>query len=147
VIAIYPGSFNPWHEGHADILNKAFKIFDTIHIVCAKNPDKSEIGQNPPLLKLYQDFHGELKFGSLIIKTWPGLIIDYVKEVQAEAIIRGLRNGSDLQYEQNLQYWNEDLGLAIPVVYFICDRKLAHVSSSAIRSLRPFLTSRPSKTV
>lgn len=51
-------------------------------------------------------------------------------------MICGLRNGYDLQYEMNQQYWNEDLGLEISVVYFITDRKLAHVSSSAIRGIR-----------
>jgi len=59
----------------------------------------------------------------------------FCKEVQASAVIRGLRNGADLQYETNMQYWNEDLGLEIPVVYFICDRKLSHISSSMIREL------------
>ena len=51
-------------------------------------------------------------------------------------IIRGLRNGNDLQYEMNQQYWNEDVGVKIPFTYFITDRSLAHVSSSAIRSVK-----------
>src|SRR5690606_36401026 len=49
---------------------------------------------------------------------------------------RGLRNRNDLQYEMNNQYWNEDIGIQIPFVYFITDRRLAHVSSSAIRGIK-----------
>ncbi len=61
---------------------------------------------------------------------------DLVKELNAEAVVRGLRNGTDLQYEMNQQYWNEDLGLNVPIVYFITDRKLSHISSSAIREIK-----------
>lgn len=103
--AIYVGSFNPWHEGHQDILDKAKKIFDKVDVI---------------------------KYG----KDFTGLLSDYLKDKDYCAIIRGLRNGYDLQYEQNQQYWYEDLGINLPVVYFITDRKLAHISSSAIREIR-----------
>ena len=64
------------------------------------------------------------------------LLVDFVETIpEASAIIRSLRNGDDLQYEMNQQYWNEDLGLTIPVVYFMCDRSLSHISSSAIRQI------------
>lgn len=149
-IAVYPGSFNPWHEGHADILSKALKVFDEVIISAGINPEKvkpdydlSELVHCPEYL--YKD--GASPRVSVI--HFGGLLADFIKglkdgsrlhgrTVQVDAIIRGLRNGHDLQYEMNQQYWNEDLGLDIPVVYFICDRKLSHISSSIIRSLKKF---------
>ena len=103
--AIYPGSFNPWHEGHQNILDKAKKIFDKVDIAV---------------------------YG----KDFTGLLSDYLKGKNYVAIVRGLRNGYDLQYEQNQQYWYEDLGIKIPVVYFITDRTLGHISSTAIRTVK-----------
>lgn len=130
-IAIYPGSFNPWHEGHQDILRKALKIFDQVIVCQMINPDKTDNGQ-------YLMLDGAAIDRPVYVVTYKGLLVDAVKEFKAHAVIRGLRNGYDLQYEQNQQYWNEDLGLEIPVVYFITDRKLGHISSSAIRTIEAF---------
>ena len=64
-------------------------------------------------------------------------ILSILKHTKPCAVIRGLRNGNDLQYEMNQQYWNEDLGLKIPIVYFICDRTLAHnIKFSSKRNTR-----------
>ena len=130
-LAIYPGSFNPWHKGHKDILEKALKCFDEVMIVILDNPDKS----NPLASRVHieSDIINNIK--NCKVRCFSGLLVDFVKKVKADAVIRGLRNGHDLQYEMNQQYWNEDLGLEVPVVYFICDRTLSHISSSACRAM------------
>lgn len=137
--AIYPGSFNPWHKGHTDILVKALQVFDKVVVAPAKNPDKENYGFD--LRDLFKNSAG-LNHDRIRVKPFEGLLVDFVEHLQISyeddicAIIRGLRNGHDLQYETNQQYWNEDLGLTIPVVYFITDRSHGHISSSAIRALR-----------
>lgn len=135
--AIYPGSFNPWHKGHRDVLDKALKCFDKVIVALAINPDKREpLNEIEKRVKVishsfpYDDKVEVLSFG--------GLLVDFVKTRPIDAVVRGLRNGADLQYEQNLQYWNEDLGLLIPTIYFICDRNVSHISSSMVRALETF---------
>jgi pantetheine-phosphate adenylyltransferase len=64
-----------------------------------------------------------------------GLLVDAIKDLEVCAVVRGLRNGHDLEYEANNQYWNEDLGCSVPFVYFLCDRAYSHISSSAIREV------------
>ena len=130
--AIYPGSFNPWHKGHLDILTKALDVFDQVVIAQGINPSKG-VPENSLMSK---------EFGSMVrVVTFSGFLHKFIRKLDAEqnttihAVIRGLRNGADLQYEQNQQYWYEDLGLKIPIVYFITDRKLGHISSSAIREI------------
>lgn len=133
-VGIYAGTFNPWHEGHSDILNKALRIFDKVIIAIGENKNKTLAS----LVKL-NDFEGN---PYVEVKYFNGLLVDFIKELQKEnnirAIVRGLRNGSDLQYEENMQYWNEDLGINIPTIYFICDRKLSHYSSSTIREIMSY---------
>jgi len=141
--AIYPGSFNPWHEGHDDVLTKALACFDKVIIGFGVNPEK-ELPRESEARAKKLDTYLERKNGygyPVIVETFSGLLVDFVKKHQGYdaadqhtcAVIRGLRNGHDLQYEMNQQYWNEDLGLQIPIVYFICDRKLSHISSSMMR--------------
>jgi pantetheine-phosphate adenylyltransferase len=132
-IAVYPGSFNPFHDGHVDILRKALKLFDKVIVACGINPAKDYYCG--PLDELNTYFAKEIKCGKVEVQKFNGLLVDYVNECEADAIVRGLRNGNDLLYEQSQQYWNEDLGLTIPIVYFVCDRKLSHISSSAIRAI------------
>lgn len=143
--AIYPGTFNPFHKGHADILIKASKVFDQIMVVVMNNPDKTLPDDQNAKYSRFDQVYRDMKLLipnmtalDIRLDMYDGLLANYVTERGATAVIRGLRNGSDLQYEQNMQYWNEDLGLDIPVVYFVCDRKLSHISSSAIRSIAKF---------
>jgi len=124
--AIYPGSFNPWHKGHSDILNKALKVFDKI-IIAIYGEDKHSLNT---------EWFGLYLFNKLeVVKFNKQLLKDVVDKYKPMAIIRGLRNGNDLQYEMNMQYWNEDLGIKIPTVYFVSGRDVSHVSSTIIREL------------
>ena len=147
--ALYPGSFNPWHDGHTDILKKALKVFDKVLVSAGRNPDKPKWDYDLGKLCSFPDY--QCKNGvppRVSVMHFTGLLVDFVEEIKLgrnggesikiDAIIRGLRDGHDLQYEMNQQYWNEDLGIEIPFVYFICDRKLSHMSSSMIRALDKF---------
>ena len=135
--AVYPGSFNPWHQGHTDILKKALSVFDVVVVAHGFNPDKG-IKAYSDFTELYKEFPEYLDpddYRHVWVKGFAGLLVDFVKDEKADAVIRGLRNGHDLQYEMNQQYWNEDLGLVVPTVYFMCDRRYSHISSSAIKSI------------
>lgn len=131
----YPGTFNPWHQGHKDVLDKALKIFDVVIIAHGINADKTVDYYDVPMHELVNEY-GD----SILFYTFQGLLVDALNDLARDGynvtgVVRGLRNGNDLQYEMNQQYWNEDLGLTIPIVYFITDKALAHISSSAIRGI------------
>ena len=139
--AIYPGSFNPWHGGHTDVLDKALKIFDRVVVAIGSNPEKAGIASNPSV-QFFEEEYGD----RVILLRFNGLLVDFIKELNddgwpIDVVIRGLRNGQDLEFEKTQQYWNEDLGLEIPTVYFVSDRKLSHISSSAIRQIKSIRTS------
>ena len=129
-IAIYPGSFNPWHEGHTDVLSKACQVFDKVVIAQGINPEKELIDRNRIPTEVLAKFHPQVSTAAF--KT---LFADFLKGKDFCAIIKGLRNIQDFEYEKIQQYWNEDLGQTIPTFYVISDRKLTHISSSAIRMI------------
>lgn len=128
-IGVYPGSFNPFHNGHYDILKKSEKVFDKVIIARGVNPEKDtyiEEDKISPALYYRQTEH------------FKGLLTEYLSSKEQDAhitLIRGLRNGDDLAYEMNQISFMKDLKADLKVVFFHCDREFEHISSSAIRNL------------
>ena len=97
-IGVYAGSFNPFHVGHADILHQALEVFDEVIVAIGNNPlkdnDKEPFPFNNPILKIAK------------VAVFDGLLSDYLKRLSDNNenievfLVRGLRNGEDLQYEQ-----------------------------------------------
>lgn len=131
-IGIYPGTFSPFHIGHLSILEKAEHIFDKVIIALGINPDKDA---REPAVRLAEvqrllPFHEVIVFG--------GFLTDLVKKHEEYAditIIRGLRNGNDLDYEVNQLRFMEELYADVRTMYLVCDKQFEHISSSAIRNL------------
>lgn len=133
-IGIYPGSFDPFHIGHLDIVYQAQKVFDRVFAVRAINPEKAKAATKMP-----EDFLTQMNVG---VMTHDGLISDYIKKWEDigynTTLIRGFRSGADLGYEQNLVAFLRNMHPQIKVVFFLCDPKYQHVSSSALRAMRQF---------
>lgn len=128
-VGLYAGSFNPFHRGHYNILEKAEKIFGKVIIVRAVNPLKqNEILPIPDALK------------DKPVMEYGGLLTDLIKELPFDNItlIRGLRNSIDLQHEINQFRYFQDLMPEIQVVSIFCDKEYEHISSSGIRALKYF---------
>ena len=135
--AIYPGSFNPWHAGHSDVLNKALAVFGQVQITVAINPDKP--GED--VWARAENIRQLVDKDRVEVRVTHGFLVDYIKDnPDIKAIVRGLRDGKDLENERIQQYWNEDLAkegniYLPPTVYFLTHRDLVHISSSAIRTV------------
>lgn len=129
-IAVYPGSFDPFHVGHFDILRKAEEIFDKVIIARGVNPTKrptSEMAEIPDIIKNRQ------------IVTYDGLLTDFIESLGYEVtVIRGLRNTTDLQHELTQHRYLQDLKPDIKVVSIFCDKDYEHISSSSIKMLEKF---------
>ncbi len=128
-IAVYPGSFNPFHKGHFNILQKAEQIFDKVIIARGVNPGKDVASYALPDVLKYRQ-----------IATYEGLLTDFTNSLGYDVtIIRGLRNGSDLQYELNqYRYMQELSDKNINVVAIFCDMEFEHISSTGIRQLEKY---------
>ncbi len=127
-IAVFPGSFNPFHKGHYNVLQKAEKIFDKVIIAFGNNPEKDKSKSvRPKTIKNRQ------------ICEYDGLLTDFVNSLKYEVIvIRGLRNSTDFQYEQNQYRYIQELKPGIKIISIFCDKEFEHISSSGIRTLEKF---------
>ena len=127
-IAIYAGSFNPFHLGHLNIVHKASTIFDKVIIARGINPEKeSSLDQ----------WASELISGYQIL-DFKGLLTDIIKEQSISAnitLVKGLRNGDDLDYEVNQLRFMEEMYPELKAVFIQCNKEYEHISSSSLRNL------------
>ncbi|MBI3518731.1 MAG: adenylyltransferase/cytidyltransferase family protein [Bacteroidetes bacterium] len=127
-IALFAGSFSPFHKGHFNVLQKAEKIFDKVIIAFGKNPDKT-IPSWPIPKTISNRQHTK----------YEGLLTDHVDSLGYEVtVIRGLRNSTDFQYEQNQYRYIQELKPDINIVNIFCDKEFEHISSSGIRTLEKY---------
>ncbi|MDT3404974.1 adenylyltransferase/cytidyltransferase family protein [Mucilaginibacter terrae] len=128
-IAVYPGSFNPFHKGHYNILQKAEQIFDKVIIARGINAEKAPSTNDLPTALQYRQ-----------IESYSSLLTDFVNNLgYPVTVIRGLRNSTDLQYELNQYRYLQDLTIQpLKIISIFCDREFEHISSTGIRQLQGY---------
>ena len=134
--AIFPGSFDPFTLGHADIVERGLRLFDHITIAVGINEQKS--GWIPveervrALRELYKDEP------RVSVESYNGLTIDFAHEQGARFILRGLRTHKDYEYELGMADVNRKLDAHIDTVVLFTEADLANISSSMVRELAHF---------
>ncbi len=134
--AIFPGSFDPFTLGHADIVERGLQLFDHITIAVGINEQKS--GWIPveervrALRELYKDEP------RVSVESYNGLTIDFAHEQGARFILRGLRTHKDYEYELGMADVNRKLDAHIETVVLFTEADLANISSSVVRELAHF---------
>ncbi len=131
--ALYAGSFDPFTIGHADIVERALKLFDELNIVIATSPTKNPMlsldDRVDTLKELYKN-RSEIK-----IDTFSGLIVDYAKENGIRTLVRGLRPTGDFENEFQMASMNRQLYPASETVFLNADEKTYFVSSSLVKEI------------
>ena len=138
-MGIYAGSFSPFTIGHLDIVKQAMPIFDKVLVAQGINPEKLS---NGIMLKYPLPVRFLTSLGPEVYSTvYDTLLTDLIKTWESECevtLVRGLRNGADLEYEQNIVAFLKGMYPQIQVVAFYCDPKFRHISSSALRGIQKF---------
>lgn len=132
-IAIFPGTFDPFTLGHHDIVTRGLIIFDKIFIAIGNNPKKDRYF-NVNLIKekidnLYKDN------SKINVINYNKLTASLAKDLNANFILRGLRNTTDFEFENSISQINKDLNSNLETVFLITSPKLAPISSTIIRDV------------
>jgi pantetheine-phosphate adenylyltransferase len=131
--AIYPASLDPIHNGHIDIALRAAKVFDVVTVAIYDMPKKKLLFTVEERKELaVQAFAGVT---NIRVASYSGLTVNYVREVGAMAIIRGLRVFSDFELEFRMGLANKKLAPDIETISIMADEKHLHISSSTIREI------------
>jgi len=134
--AVYPGSFDPFSNGHLDIVKRASKLFDEIHVLVSNNIFKKTIFSTEERINLIKKCTTDIP--NLVITSFDGLVVNYCKDNEISIIIRGLRNYSDYEAEFSLYQYNKDIYPNVETILLLPSTKTQFVSSSAIKELLNF---------
>jgi len=130
---IYPGTFDPIHNGHIDIAKRAAKIFDELVLVVAINKEKNPLFTSDERIGLIEKSVVDIK--NVRVSSFNGLVVDYAKSEEAVAIIRGLRHVSDFEFEFQMAMMNYNLNPEITSMFMMPDEKYIHLNSTVIKDV------------
>jgi pantetheine-phosphate adenylyltransferase len=130
---IYPGTFDPIHNGHIDIATRAAKLFDVLEFVVAINVEKEPLFNVEERLALITDSTKHIN--NIKVNQFTGLVVDYAKGSDSIAIIRGLRHVSDFEFEFQMAMMNFHLNPDIASLFMMPDEKYIHLNSTVVKDV------------
>ena len=135
-VAIYPGSFDPVTNGHIDIVERGFNLFDKIIVTILHNPAKNTLFTVEERIEMLNICFANKK--GVEIDTYNGLLVDYAAKRKAHAILRGMRAVSDFEYEFQLALMNRRLNRDVQTVFLMTGLRWIYTSSSIIKEAARF---------
>lgn len=136
--AIYPGSFDPITYGHIDIIKRAKKIFDELVVCVMRNPNKPMLFTLEERKQLVEESLKEEGITDVQVIAHDELLIELAKKLGVQAIIRGLRAGSDFEYEFQIALTNRDLDSNVESVFLMTSRDFSFISSSIVKEVKRY---------
>ena len=130
---LYPGTFDPIHNGHIDIASRAAELFDQLEFVVAVNPDKKTLFSINKRIDLIKESVREKE--NIKVNFFKGLVVDYAASQGHSAIIRGLRHVSDFEFEFQMAMMNFHLNKNITSLFMMPDEKYIHLNSSVVKDV------------
>jgi pantetheine-phosphate adenylyltransferase len=131
--AIYPGTFDPITKGHTDLVERALNLFDKVIVAVAENKNKGPVFSQDERIQMASVALSGIDGVEILPLT--GLLVDFAKQHQAKAILRGLRAVSDFEYEFQLAGMNRKLAPEIETLFLTPAEKYAYISSSLVREI------------
>ena len=137
--AVYPGMFDPVHNGHIDVIQRSLQIFDELIVAVVANPSKQPLFSVKERLEMIDEATSELS--NFRIVAFDGLLIDLVARERADCIVRGIRAVSDFEYEFQMALMNRKLRSTVETVFLMPHEKYTYISSRLIKEVASFGTS------
>jgi pantetheine-phosphate adenylyltransferase len=133
-IAVYPGSFDPLHEGHLDIMRRCRPLFDEVVVAVLQNEGKAPLFSVEERLEMLREVLGGAAPG-FRVESFSGLLVEFIDDIGACAIVRGLRAVSDFEYEFQMALMNRRLNPRIETVFMTPREEYSFVSSKLVEEV------------
>ena len=130
---VYPGTFDPLTRGHEDLVRRAGAIFDEVVLAVAANTNKNPFFSLPERLEMAREALSDLP--GVQVVSFSGLLVDFMRDMQAGLILRGLRAVSDFEYEFQLAGMNRAMSPGIETVFLTPSERYMFISASMVREI------------
>lgn len=127
---LFPGSFDPPHGGHIDVIDRSLAMFDHVVVAVVDNPSKSPMFTTAERVELFREIYGD----RIEVTSFTGLLVDHVRDVGVDTVIKGLRTSDDFEYETQMAQMNRHL-TGMETVFVVTRPDLRFVSSSLVKEV------------
>ncbi len=131
--AVYTGTFDPVHHGHLDVISRCSRLFDRLIVGVGNNPDKKTYFTIDERVELLREVTA--KYANIEVVKFEALAVQFVRQMGARIMVRGLRTLSDMEYEFTMSLMNASLDAEIETVFLMAREEFSHVSSSLLRQI------------
>ena len=133
VLAIYPGSFDPVTNGHLDLIERGSTIFDRLIVAVLRNTEKDPLFSTTERVEMLRE--AARPFKNVEIDLFDGLLVDYVRQREAQVILRGIRAISDYEYELQMAMMNRRLAPHVETVFMMPAEQYSYLSARLVREI------------
>lgn len=133
LVAVYPGSFDPLHMGHVDIVNRAVRLFGHIIVAVLENTEKKPLLPVAERVELIRRTFQDLP--QVSVASFSGLLVDFVRRSGARVVLRGMRVVSDFEYEFQMALMNRRLCPEVETVFLTPQEEFTYLSSRVIKEI------------
>lgn len=135
-LCVYPGSFDPVTLGHVDLIERAAELFPQVIVAVLNNPDKTGLFPIERRMELLSRACAHLP--NVRVDSFGGLLVDYMKQVDARIVLRGLRAVTDFEAEFQMAQVNHQISPDIETLFLMTSPNFAYISSSVVRQIASF---------
>jgi len=132
-IAVYPGSFDPMTNGHLDIIRRATRLFDRVLVSLLENEGKSPVFTVPERIELITRCTKDIE--GVEVHSFSGLLVDFMRRMNASVIVRGIRAVSDYEYELQMALMNRELYDGAETIFMLPAVEYTFVSSRLVKEV------------
>ena len=132
-VAIYPGSFDPFTNGHKNIIERGVRVFDQVIVAVAHNTTKKTVFTVEERVEIIGEVFKDRD--DVKVDYFEGLLVDYIKKMGTNIVLRGMRTVSDFEFEMQIALANKTLSEDLETVFMVTDNEYSHISSTVIKEV------------